>query len=143
MELISKGDKINVRYTLLVDKEIVRDEHDTNIIIGAESNLKGLNDYIEPFINKEKSKIEGLEASLFILPDNGYGKTDKSKIGAIPKELMDSGISVGDSVDLSFKDGSTLKGIVKSENEDTFIIDCNHPLVNKILNVRIKFGKFV
>jgi len=29
-------------------------------------------------------------------------------------------------------------GQVKSENEDTFIVDCNHPLVDKTLEVNIE-----
>ena len=56
---------------------------------------------------------------------------------------MDSNVTVGDNVDLSFKDGATIKGEVKSENDDTFIVDCNHPLCGEELNVRIQVLEFI
>ena len=56
---------------------------------------------------------------------------------------MNSDVRVGDNVDLSFKDGSVVQGLVKSENDDTFIVDCNHPLVNKELIVDIEIIRFI
>ena len=139
MKEIKIGDKLEVKYSLSVGGKIIREYDIADIIIGNKSNLIGINKYINPFIGKDSSCLMGNKVTLQIPPEEGYGLTDKSKIGAIPKGLMESNITVGNGVDLSFKDGSKIQGIVKSENDDTFIVDCNHPLVNKNLTVEIKF----
>ena len=139
MEEIKIGDELTVMYSLSVGDNIIREYDSGTIIVGNKSNLIGLNKYINPFIGKNSDELLGTKTIIQIIPEEGYGLTDKSKIGAIPKKLVSEEVSVGDNIDLSFKNGEIIKGIVKSENEDTFIVDCNHPLVGKELTVDIKF----
>ena len=139
MEEIKIGDELTVMYSLSVGDKIIREYESGTIIVGNKSNLIGLNKYINPFIGKNSDELLGTKTIIEIIPEEGYGLTDKSKIGAIPKKLVSEEVSVGDNIDLSFKNGEIIKGIVKSENEDTFIVDCNHPLVGKELTVDIKF----
>ena len=35
------------------------------------------------------------------------------------------------------EDGKELPGIIKEENDTTFIVDCNHPLADKTLEVEL------
>lgn len=138
MEVIKIGDELEVMYSLSVDQKIIREYDSATIIVGNRSNLVGLNKYLNPFIGKDKKELVGIKKVIHIIPEEAYGLTDKSKIGAVPKKLISEDVSIGDSVDLSFKNGETIKGVIKSENEDTFIVDCNHPLVNKELKLEIK-----
>lgn len=143
MEVIKVGDKLKVKYSLKIGNEVVREYDESELIIGNKSNIGGINRFLNKFIGEKKKSITGLRDTIVIEPELGYGLTDKSKIGAIPKELMNSDVRVGDNVDLSFKDGSVVQGLVKSENDDTFIVDCNHPLVNKELIVDIEIIRFI
>ena len=143
MEVIKIGDKLKVKYSLKIGNEVVREYDESELIIGNKSNIGGINRFLNKFIGEKKKSITGLRDTIVIEPELGYGLTDKSKIGAIPKELMNSDVRVGDNVDLSFKDGSVVQGLVKSENDDTFIVDCNHPLVNKELIVDIEIIRFI
>ena len=45
---------------------------------------------------------------------------------------------VDDNVTLNLKDGKSVNGIVKEENKDTFIVDCNHPLCDKELTITLE-----
>ena len=143
MEVIKVGDKLKVKYSLKIGNEVVREYDESELIIGNKSNIGGINRFLNKFIGEKKKSITGLRDTIVIEPELGYGLTDKSKIGAIPKELMNSDVRVGDNVDLSFKDGSVVQGLVNSENDDTFIVDCNHPLVNKELIVDIEIIRFI
>ena len=143
MEVIKVGDKLKVKYSLKIGNEVVREYDESELIIGNKSNIGGINRFLNKFIGEKKKSITGLRDTIVIEPELGYGLTDKSKIGAIPKELMNSDVRVGDNVDLSFKDGSVVQGLVKSENDETFIVDCNHPLVNKELIVDIEIIRFI
>ena len=139
MQEIKIGDELEVKYSLSVGDKLIKKYDISTIIVGNKYNLIGINKYINPFIGEDSSTLIGNKVTLHIPPEEGYGLTDNSKIGAVPKNLMDVGVTVGSSVDLSFKDGSKRPAVVKSENDDTFIVDCNHPLVNKNLIVDIKF----
>lgn len=143
MEIITIGDTIKIMYSLTVNDETIREYDDDTLIIGNKANLAGINRFVNKFIGENRDKLTGKKEILHIQPEEGYGFTDKSKIGAIPKKLMSEEVSVGDTVDLSFKDGSNIQGVVKSESDDTFIVDCNHPLVDKELVVEIKFCEFI
>tara|TARA_B100001173_G_C15855299_1_gene490551 strand:+ start:35 stop:469 length:435 start_codon:yes stop_codon:yes gene_type:complete len=144
MEEIKIGDKIKVMYSVDVNGKTVKMWSASTLIIGNNSNLRGINQFLNPFIGEDKSSLLTVGKKILLIePEMGYGLKDNSKIGAIPKDLMSEGVTVGSDVDLSFKDGSTVKGKVKSENDDTFIVDCNHPLCGENLNVTIEVLEFI
>ena len=144
MEEIKIGDKIKVMYSIDTEGEIIKEWGESSLKIGDNNNLRKINQFLNPFIGENREKLLEIGKKTFLVtPEMGYGIVDKSKIGAVPLDIMDENVNVGDSITLDFKDGSKLPAIVKSKNEDTFIVDCNHPLAGKDLNLVIEVLEFI
>jgi FKBP-type peptidyl-prolyl cis-trans isomerase SlyD len=137
--MINKGSIIELAYTIETEGEIVNESSSEKIKVGSNHLLPGLEDYLNSLCEKEEKSIIGETKTLTITPNKGFGERKKELIIAIPKKMMEKN-KVNDNVTLNLKDGKSVNGIVKEENKDTFIVDCNHPLCGKelIVNLEIK-----
>ena len=137
--MVNKGSIIELAYTIETEGEIVNESSSEKIKVGSNHLLPGLEDYLNSLCEKEEKSIIGETKTLTITPNKGFGERKKELIIAIPKKMMEKN-KVNDNVTLNLKDGKSVNGIVKEENKDTFIVDCNHPLCGKelIVNLEIK-----
>jgi len=135
--MIKKGNIVEIQYNVLIEGKPFEKELTEKLPIGGSTTIEGIADFLLTLCEKEKEEVIGKKISLTIEPEKAYGLRQKNLIGAIPKTLMSEN-KVNDYVTLNLKDGNKLSGQVKSENEDTFIVDCNHPLVDKTLEVNIE-----
>lgn len=137
--MINKGSIIELAYTIETEGEIVNESSSEKIKVGSDHLLPGLEDYLNSLCEKEEKSIIGETKTLTLTPNKGFGERKKELIIAIPKKRMEKN-KVNDNVTLKLKDGKSVNGIVKEENKDTFIVDCNHPLCGKelIVNLEIK-----
>ena len=135
--MIKKGNIVEIKYNVLVEGKIIEKGLTEKLSIGDTSTIQGITDFLLTLCEKENKEVIGKKISLVIDPDKAYGLRQKNLIGAIPKTLMLEN-KINDYVTLNLKDGSKLSGQIKSENDDTFIVDCNHPLVDKTLEVDIE-----
>lgn len=133
--MIKSGKKVKIHYTLTVQGEIVDTSEDKDpleyvhgsgqIIVGLEAALEGM----AP--NETKEVTVG--------PDDAYGPINPQAILEIPREkLHHIEIEVGAILKAEDPDGKTVQGIIKEIQEETVIVDFNHPLAGKELHFDVK-----
>ena len=96
-------------------------------MFGKGQIIKGLEDGIVNMTAGEKGDI-------LVDPANAYGELDEDATQEVPKDQF-SGIDLELGMTLygQGEDGATVQVIVKEINEETIIIDFNHPLAGKAL----------
>lgn len=90
------------------------------------------------------SLLEGFEQSIFgmsagqkdvfvIKPEKGFGAPNPNNLQEMPRDQFDEGLELVEGLVLSFADArkSELPGVVKSFDDETVVIDFNHPLAGK------------
>jgi len=100
--------------------------HNTNaILIGLERELTG------------KRKGEAVDVVLY--PEDGYGYSKQELIQEIPRERFDGiELTVGMRVKASNKQNDDTALMTVTEiNDDTVIVDSNHPLAGQVLHFQI------
>jgi FKBP-type peptidyl-prolyl cis-trans isomerase SlyD len=137
--MINKDSIIELTYTIEVEGEIINESNSEKIKVGESHLLPGLQKYLTNLCDKNEKDVVGESSILTIDPSQGFGERKKELIVAIPKKMMNKN-KINDSVTINLKDGRKINGIVKEENKDTFIVDCNHPLADKelIINLKVK-----
>jgi len=100
--------------------------HNTNaILIGLERELTG------------KRKGDAIDVVLY--PEDAYGYSNEELIQSLPKERFDGiALSVGMRVKALNKHNDETELMTVSEiNEDTVVVDSNHPLAGQVLHFNI------
>lgn len=127
---------VTLAYTLKDNDENVIDKSDdgsfcylhgaSNIIPGLESALAGM--------------TSGEELSVSIPPEEAYGVRDDEKIQTVPREMFPSEqeIEPGMQFHAQSPDGNTLVVTIAKVEEDSIVVDGNHPLAGVQLNFDVR-----
>ena len=76
---------------------------------------------------------------LVIYPEDGYGYANDELIQTVPRDVFTAlgEINVGMRVNVKSKDGESQLVTVKAINDDTVVVDGNHPLAGQVLHFEI------
>ena len=135
--MINKDSIIEFTYSIEAEGKIVNENRTEKIKVGESHLLPGIQEYLSELYDKDEESVVGETKTLNIKPTEGFGQRKKELIVAIPKTMMENN-KVDDNVTLNLKDGKSVNGVVKEENKDTFIVDCNHPLCDKELTITLE-----
>lgn len=127
---------VTLRYTLTDDKGVTIDQSEdgsfvylhgaSNIIPGLESALTG--------------KAAGDKFDVVIDPEQAYGMRNESMLQSVPKNMFEdqSQVQVGTQFQAQGPNGEVLAVTIMEVNDDTVVVDGNHPLAGVQLNFDVK-----
>lgn len=102
--------------------------------------LHGANNIIPGLENALLGKTRGEAMDVAVEPADGYGERDPAKTQNVPRSMFpeDAEIEVGMQFHAQGPDGETLVVSVTEIEEDTVIVDGNHPLAGVALNFSVE-----
>jgi peptidylprolyl isomerase len=83
-------------------------------------------------------KVVGDKVTANITPEEGYGLVREDLIVSVPLDKMPGDVEVGQALEAQGDNGQSAQVFVKEVNEDTVVIDGNHPLAGKDLVFEIE-----
>ena len=83
-------------------------------------------------------KVVGDKVTASITPEEGYGLVREDLIVSVPLDKMPGDVEVGQALEAQGDNGQSAQVFVKEINEDTVVIDGNHPLAGKDLVFEIE-----
>jgi peptidylprolyl isomerase len=83
-------------------------------------------------------KVVGDKVTANIAPEEGYGLVREDLIVSVPLDKMPGDVEVGQALEAQGDNGQSAQVFVKEVNEDTVVIDGNHPLAGKDLVFEIE-----
>jgi peptidylprolyl isomerase len=131
MKKVQNGDTVTVNYTgKLVDGTIF----DSSLNEGREPLVSklGQGQLIAGFENGLIDMVVGESKTIEIEPENAYGQKIDQLISEVSKTQVPEGINVGDVLQGMGPQGPIMVKIVEI-NEETVILDANHPLAGEKL----------
>lgn len=129
---ITQGKTVAITYTLTLENgEVVDsniDQEPLTYIQGEEQLIFGLEQALE-------GKKSGETLKVSIQPEDGYGAVSEDAIIEIPLDhLPEDGRQPGAVITAVGPQGQELEGMVTTIQEQSAIIDFNHPLAGQILH---------
>ena len=136
--MIKDGDKLNISFTLKYENNIVGKNSNLEICMGDPENMVGVEKYIRNLYKDNPKYVGGKEENFIIPPQDAYGNIDKKLLIATPKEMLGEvhQIKIGKDVELFFDD-KKLEGRIVKESDHHVIVDCNHPLSGKEIEITL------
>ena len=83
-------------------------------------------------------KVVGDKVTANIAPEEGYGLVREDLIVRVPLDKMPGEVEVGQALEAQGDNGQSAQVFVKEVNEDSVVIDGNHPLAGKDLVFEIE-----
>ena len=83
-------------------------------------------------------KVVGDKITANIAPEEGYGLVREDLIVSVPLDKMPGEVEVGQALEAQGDNGQSAQVFVKEVNEDSVVIDGNHPLAGKDLVFEIE-----
>ena len=136
VNVIADGKKVKMNYTMKVGGDIVESSLNRKpfeFVWGAGAVMPGL-----------EQGVKGLKAGdrkqLTIPPKEGFGEIDPKAVVEIPRTRFPQGdnIKAGMVYSIPSKSGIPLKGIVKEVKGENVLLDFNHPLAGKQLQLDVE-----
>lgn len=130
--IVQEGKVISILYSLRVasnDKLIASHLHKPfEFVVGQEELILGLDKELLGLKVGEKKKVK-------IAPENGYGLRDEKRVWSVKRSRISDHVDVREGMTLKRKrkNGELMRGVVKSINEQTVVVDGNHSLAGKTL----------
>lgn len=134
---IGQNKVVEFCYELQVDGQTVdrmTKEKPLDYIHGTGSLLPKLEEAIE-------GKVAGETFDVTLLPADGYGIKEESKIIDLPKEafavngeIREDLLQVGNTIPMLNSRGAVIPGLVLEVSEDSVRMDMNHPMAGKTLH---------
>ena len=131
MKKIENGNTVTVNYTgkledgSIFDSSLNEGREPLTAVLGEGSLIKGFEDGL---INMSEGESKTVE----IEPSEAYGEYREDMINSIPKTQVPEGVSVGDMLQ-GFGPMGPINVKVVEVNEETVMLDANHPLAGKKL----------
>ncbi|HTL62065.1 MAG TPA: peptidylprolyl isomerase [Nitrospira sp.] len=134
-DTVSNGKKISLEYTVkLEDGQVV----DTNVGGNPLMYTQGANEILRGV----ESAVEGMEVGeakqAVVPPMQGYGDADPNAFAEVPKDKLPREIEVGTQLHGKDASGREIRPIVSAINDETVLLDFNHPLAGKTLYFDLK-----
>lgn len=109
---------------------------ENNFEYAPEPYLHGASNLL-PIVEKAlDQKSEGELVKVFVPSENAYGKVNELGIYAISSNEIEDGYNIDKGAFVLLKNG--IEALVKEKNNDTILIDINHPLAGKDLYFTIQ-----
>jgi peptidylprolyl isomerase len=94
-----------------------------------------------------EAAVTGLEPgehrTVTIPPEEAYGPTNEALIQRVEADAFAEDPYVGGHVDIIAPDGSRLPGVITAVDEQSAVLDFNHPLAGKTLTFEIELVEIV
>lgn len=130
-----KAKVVSIHYTLTGDDGAVIDSSEgrepLTYLHGAKNIVPGLERALE-------GKTPGEDIAVTVPPEEGYGQRNDELVQPVPKSNFPDGVDpqLGMQFQAQTAAGPRLVKVVEVE-EETVIIDANHPLAGKLLNFNV------
>lgn len=133
---IANDKVVIIDYTLTDDAGEVIDSCDD----GSFAYLHGAQHIVPGLESALAGKQPGDEVQVAVAPEDAYGHRDDSRTQPVPREMFpeDGQIEVGMQFHAQGPDGHALVVTVAAVEEDTVVVDGNHPLAGVPLNFHVK-----
>lgn len=137
MATIENGNTVQVHYTGTLDNGEVfdssREREPLEVIIGQGQLISGFENALMGMAVNEK-KTFTLE------PDEAYGQRDQEAVRSFPRDQIPPGmdVQVGQMLALSTSDGQQIPAKVTELDQNSIILDMNHPLAGERLTFAIE-----
>jgi FKBP-type peptidyl-prolyl cis-trans isomerase 2 len=136
VKMVSDGNMVKVNYTLTVDGEVIdssKKDSPLEFKVGSKQVIAGFESAVIGMKMGEKK-------SFHVAPDEGYGPENPKAIQKVTKDRLpaDPEPEVGMALHAKTPTGQTLTGRITEIQDDTIIIDFNHPLAGKTLNFDVE-----
>lgn len=129
------GKEVSLEYTLrLEDKQVV----DTNVGGAALTFTQGTQQIIPGLEVALEGMAIGETKQVTIAPAEGYGDVNPKAFQEVPKKSIPPSAKVGTQLHGQSPDGRVLRPRVAKINDDTVVLDFNHPLAGKTLYFEVK-----
>ena len=133
---INEGKTVSFDYTLTVDGEIVdssKDRGPFQYTHGKGQIIPGLSKRLEGLTKDDEKTID-------VPAQEAYGEVNPEAFREIPKTALPTNIepTVGMLLQMKGEGDQTLTTKVSAVNNDTIMLDLNHPLAGKALTFQVK-----
>jgi FKBP-type peptidyl-prolyl cis-trans isomerase SlpA len=134
--MISEGTRVTLNFALVLDDG---SEVDSNFEKEPASFSVGDGSLLPGFERALFGLKSGDEATLEILPEEGFGQPNDNNLQTIKRDQFDVGSELEAGMVFSFADaaGGELPGVVKTFDADEVTVDFNHPLAGRTLSFRV------
>lgn len=138
--VIAEGKKVILHYTMEMDGNVIDSTHNREpleFVYGTDPILPGIQKGIAGL-------KEGDQKQLTVAPEDAFGQPNPQAVITVPKEqLGKEDVQTGMMFTMPQPNGQTLRGIVTEVNEDSVILDFNHPLAGKELVITVEIVEVV
>lgn len=137
MTKATKGDKVRVHYTGTLDDETVfdssRERDPLTFTLGEGEVIPGFEEAVVGLGPGESTTTR-------IAAESAYGPRLDDLLISVEREQLPADLepAVGDRLNLRRSDGDTVAVTVAETDEETIVLDANHPLAGKALNFEIE-----
>jgi len=134
------GDKVKVRYEGRLTDGTVFDaspeDRPLHFILGRREVIPGFEEAVV-------GMFQGESRTVTVSPEKAYGPAKPALVEEIDRELLPDGVDlkVGRQLEITTHDGNKSLVLITDLNEETVILDGNHPLAGKELFFEIKLLK--
>ena len=127
---------VTLAYTLKDNDDNLIDQSDD----GSFCYLHGASNIIPGLENALTGKVSGDEFSISIAPEEAYGVREDEKIQTVPREMFppDQDIEPGMQFHAQSPDGVPLVVTIAKVEEESIVVDGNHPLAGVELNFEVR-----
>ena len=136
MSVINEGDLVKIHYTGRLEDGTVFDSSEGRNPL----EFKAGGEDIIPGVSQAVIGMKpGDSKTVTINPENGYGPHYPERAQSVPLDLLPEGVEVGSALQAQTQDGG--EGItvwVTELNEETAVLDANHPLAGRTLVFNIE-----
>ena len=134
--MISEGTRVTLNFALVLDDG---SEIDSNFEKEPASFSVGDGSLLPGFERALFGLKSGDEATLEILPEEGFGQPNDNNLQTIKRDQFDVGSELEAGMVFSFADaaGGELPRVVKTFDADEVTVDFNHPLAGRTLSFRV------
>ena len=134
--MISEGTRVTLNFALVLDDG---SEIDSNFEKEPASFSVGDGSLLPGFERALFGLKSGDEATLEILPEEGFGQPNDNNLQTIKRDQFDVESELEAGMIFSFADaaGGELPGVVKTFDADEVTVDFNHPLAGRTLSFRV------
>ena len=132
---IANNHVVTISYTLKDNDDNILDKSDD----GSFCYLHGASNIIPGLENALSGKVSGDSFSVSIPPEEAYGHHDEAKSQNVPRSMFppEQEIQAGMQFNAQGPDGQAVVVTVKSVEDDTIVVDGNHPLAGVTLNFEV------
>ncbi len=134
MKTVQKGDTISLSYRIVLEDGSI---YETSELLGNLTFQVGESQVWEPLDTDVIGMKVGDYKAIKVTFDKAYGPKKDERIFKMPKSKAPVHFEVGKTVELYRADGQKVQVKIIGEDEETFVMDGNHPLAGHDLSFEV------